>query len=98
MQDLLSATRVPIWSVAALHDAIAGVTDRSARRYVAILREAGIPVEAVRGPYGGYRLGRGLQRGLTPPFPHQATLSRAAQRPPDLRSAWPKLCRLEFRA
>ena len=36
-----------------------GVTDRAARRYVAILREAGIPVESVRGPYGGYRLGRG---------------------------------------
>ncbi len=36
-----------------------GVSDRAARRYVAILREAGIPVESVRGPYGGYRLGRG---------------------------------------
>ena len=24
-------------------------------------REAGIPVESVRGPYGGYRLGRGLR-------------------------------------
>lgn len=38
-----------------------GVTDRAARRYVAILREAGIPVESVRGPYGGYRLGRGVR-------------------------------------
>ena len=38
-----------------------GVTDRAARRYVAILREAGISVESVRGPYGGYRLGRGLR-------------------------------------
>jgi len=38
-----------------------GVSDRAARRYVAILREAGIPVESVRGPYGGYRLGRGLR-------------------------------------
>lgn len=38
-----------------------GVTERAARRYVAILREAGIPVESVRGPYGGYRLGRGLR-------------------------------------
>ncbi|RLV50885.1 WYL domain-containing transcriptional regulator [Nocardioides mangrovicus] len=37
------------------------VTERAARRYVAILREAGIPVESVRGPYGGYRLGRGLR-------------------------------------
>jgi predicted DNA-binding transcriptional regulator YafY len=38
-----------------------GVTGRAARRYVGILREAGIPVESVRGPYGGYRLGRGLR-------------------------------------
>ena len=38
-----------------------GVTERAARRYVAILREAGIPVESVRGPYGGYRLGRGVR-------------------------------------
>ncbi|HZB51006.1 MAG TPA: WYL domain-containing protein, partial [Mycobacteriales bacterium] len=29
--------------------------------YVGILREAGIPVESARGPYGGYRLGRGLR-------------------------------------
>ena len=38
-----------------------GVTDRAARRYVAILREAGIPVESNRGPYGGYRVGRGIR-------------------------------------
>lgn len=38
-----------------------GVTERAARRYVAILREAGIAVESVRGPYGGYRLGRGTR-------------------------------------
>jgi predicted DNA-binding transcriptional regulator YafY len=38
-----------------------GVSDRAARRYVALLREAGIPVESVRGPYGGYRIGRGLR-------------------------------------
>lgn len=38
-----------------------GVTDRAARRYVATLREAGIPVESERGRYGGYRLGRGLR-------------------------------------
>ncbi|EST21259.1 ArsR family transcriptional regulator [Streptomycetaceae bacterium MP113-05] len=37
------------------------VTERAARRYVAILREAGVPVESVRGPYGGYRLGRGMR-------------------------------------
>ena len=38
-----------------------GVTGRAARRYVAILREVGIPVDSVRGPYGGYRLGRGTR-------------------------------------
>jgi predicted DNA-binding transcriptional regulator YafY len=38
-----------------------GVTERAARRYVAMLREAGIPVESARGPYGGYRLGRGIR-------------------------------------
>jgi predicted DNA-binding transcriptional regulator YafY len=38
-----------------------GVSERAARRYVDILREAGIPIESVRGPYGGYRLGRGLR-------------------------------------
>jgi predicted DNA-binding transcriptional regulator YafY len=38
-----------------------GVTERAARRYVGILREAGIPIESVRGPGGGYRAGRGLR-------------------------------------
>ncbi|NUO55877.1 MAG: WYL domain-containing protein [Hamadaea sp.] len=38
-----------------------GVTERAARRYVEILREAGVPVESVRGPHGGYRLGRGVR-------------------------------------
>ncbi|MCU1450003.1 MAG: helix-turn-helix, type 11, partial [Acidimicrobiales bacterium] len=38
-----------------------GVTERAARRYVGILREASIPVESARGPYGGYRLGRGTR-------------------------------------
>jgi predicted DNA-binding transcriptional regulator YafY len=38
-----------------------GVSERAARRYVGILREAGIPIESVRGPYGGFRLGRGLR-------------------------------------
>ncbi|WP_346035075.1 helix-turn-helix transcriptional regulator [Brevibacterium picturae] len=37
------------------------VTERAARRYVAILRDADIPVESTRGPYGGYRLGRGTR-------------------------------------
>jgi predicted DNA-binding transcriptional regulator YafY len=38
-----------------------GVSERAARRYVGILREAGIPIESLRGPYGGYRVGRGLR-------------------------------------
>jgi predicted DNA-binding transcriptional regulator YafY len=38
-----------------------GVTSRAARRYIAILREAGVPVESSRGRYGGYRLGRGVR-------------------------------------
>lgn len=37
------------------------VTERAARRYVAILREADIPIESTRGPYGGYRVGRGIR-------------------------------------
>ncbi len=37
------------------------VTERAARRYVAILRQAGIPVESTRGPHGGYRLGAGAR-------------------------------------
>ncbi|WP_020574104.1 helix-turn-helix transcriptional regulator [Actinopolymorpha alba] len=38
-----------------------GVSERAARRYVGILREAGIPIESLRGPYGGFRVGRGLR-------------------------------------
>ncbi|MBS41997.1 MAG: transcriptional regulator [Nocardioides sp.] len=38
-----------------------GVSERAARRCVAVLRDAGIPVESVRGPHGGYRLGRGTR-------------------------------------
>jgi len=38
-----------------------GVTDRAARRYVGILREAGIPVDSTPGRYGGYRVGRGFR-------------------------------------
>lgn len=38
-----------------------GVTGRAARRYVAILREADLPIESESGPYGGYRVGRGLR-------------------------------------
>lgn len=47
-----------------------GVTERAVRRYVAILREAGIAVESERGPHGGYRLGRGLR---LPPLVFTAT-------------------------
>jgi predicted DNA-binding transcriptional regulator YafY len=47
-----------------------GVSERAARRYVGILREAGIPIESVRGPYGGYRVGRGLR---LPPLIFTAT-------------------------
>ncbi len=37
------------------------VTERAVRRYIAILREADIPVESTTGPYGGYRVGRGIR-------------------------------------
>ncbi|TDE10168.1 helix-turn-helix transcriptional regulator [Jiangella asiatica] len=47
-----------------------GVTERAARRYVGILREAGIPIESMRGPYGGYRVGRGVR---LPPLMFTAT-------------------------
>jgi predicted DNA-binding transcriptional regulator YafY len=47
-----------------------GVSERAARRYVTILREAGIPVDSARGPYGGYRLGRGIR---LPPLMFSAT-------------------------
>jgi predicted DNA-binding transcriptional regulator YafY len=47
-----------------------GVSERAARRYVGILRETGIPIESVRGPYGGYRVGRGVR---LPPLMFSAT-------------------------
>ena len=47
-----------------------GCSSRAARRYVAVLREAGVPVHAVRGPYGGYRLGSGVR---PPPVMFSAT-------------------------
>ncbi|MFZ0139945.1 MAG: HTH domain-containing protein, partial [Aeromicrobium sp.] len=47
-----------------------GVSERAARRYVAILRETGIPIESTRGPYGGYRVGRGVR---LPPLMFTAT-------------------------
>ena len=39
------------------------VEARSVRRYITMLQDIGIPVEAVRGRYGGYR----LRPGFTPP-------------------------------
>lgn len=38
-----------------------GVDPRTVRRYAAHLLDLGIPVESVRGPYGGYRLGAGYR-------------------------------------
>lgn len=38
-----------------------GVSERAARRYVGNLRDADIPIVSERGPYGGYRVGRGLR-------------------------------------
>ncbi|MFC5003227.1 helix-turn-helix transcriptional regulator [Dactylosporangium cerinum] len=38
-----------------------GVSERAARRTVGVLRDAGIPISSVRGPYGGYSVGRGLR-------------------------------------
>jgi len=46
------------------------VSERAVRRYVAILREAGIPIVSIRGPYGGYRVGRGVR---LPPLVFSAT-------------------------
>ena len=46
------------------------VTERASRRYIAILREAGIAVESTRGPYGGYQVGRGIR---LPPLVFTAT-------------------------
>ena len=38
-----------------------GVSERTARRYVGMLREAGIRVDSTRGKYGGYTVSRGLR-------------------------------------
>jgi predicted DNA-binding transcriptional regulator YafY len=69
-----------------------GVTERAGRRYVAILREAGLPIESVSGPYGGYQVGRGMRLPpLTFSAPEAAGLvmavlegHRAAADPADL--------------
>jgi predicted DNA-binding transcriptional regulator YafY len=52
-----------------LADAL-GVSERAARRYVGILREAEIPILSTRGRYGGYRVGRGVR---LPPLVFSAT-------------------------
>jgi predicted DNA-binding transcriptional regulator YafY len=39
-----------------------GVTERAARRYVAILREAGLPIDSVSGPYGRWGTACGCRR------------------------------------
>ncbi|MFD9130346.1 helix-turn-helix transcriptional regulator [Kitasatospora sp. NPDC059571] len=38
-----------------------GVSERATRRYVGILREAGVPITSRRGPHGGYAIGRGYR-------------------------------------
>jgi predicted DNA-binding transcriptional regulator YafY len=52
--------RTPGISAERLADSL-GVSERAARRYVAILREADIPIVSARGPYGGYTIGRGVR-------------------------------------
>jgi predicted DNA-binding transcriptional regulator YafY len=47
-----------------------GVTERAARRYIGILREAEIPVLTTRGRHGGYTVGRGVR---LPPLVFTAT-------------------------
>ncbi|MGD7733948.1 helix-turn-helix transcriptional regulator [Propionibacteriaceae bacterium G57] len=46
------------------------VSERAARRSITTLRGIGVPIESERGPYGGYRLGRGLR---LPPLLFTAT-------------------------
>jgi predicted DNA-binding transcriptional regulator YafY len=48
------------------------MSERAVRRYIAIMREAGIAIESTRGRYGGYRLGRSLR-----PAPFVFTASEA---------------------
>lgn len=49
---------------------VLGVTERAARRYIGILREAEIPILSTRGRYGGYSVGRGVR---LPPLVFSAT-------------------------
>lgn len=58
-----------VLSLLQAHDRIAGaeiarrleVDVRTVRRYITMLQDMGVPVEAERGPHGAYRLGRGAQ-------------------------------------
>lgn len=54
----------PVWTGAELVDRL-GVTDRTLRNDIARLRALGYPVDATRGPGGGYRLG---DHGRLPPL------------------------------
>jgi predicted DNA-binding transcriptional regulator YafY len=54
----------PVWSGSELV-ALLGVTDRTLRKDIERLRALGYPVDAMRGPGGGYRLGR---HGQLPPL------------------------------
>jgi predicted DNA-binding transcriptional regulator YafY len=56
--DLLQAR--PGMSAAQLAELLS-VESRSIRRYMSMLQDMGIPVEGVRGRYGGYRLRRGFK-------------------------------------
>lgn len=47
-----------------------GVSERAARRYISILREAEIPILTTRGRFGGYAVGRGVR---LPPLVFSAT-------------------------
>ncbi|HEX6257302.1 MAG TPA: WYL domain-containing protein [Euzebyales bacterium] len=64
LQLLALLTTRPWWSAAELADAL-DVTERTVRRDIGRLRDLAYPVESVRGPSGGYRLGRG---GRLPPL------------------------------
>jgi predicted DNA-binding transcriptional regulator YafY len=64
LQLLALLTTRPWWSAGELADAL-DVAERTVRRDVSRLRDLAYPVESVRGPSGGYRLGRG---GRLPPL------------------------------
>ncbi len=36
------------------------VSDRAVRRYIAVLRDLGVPIDSTRGRYGGYSIGRSI--------------------------------------